>query len=167
VSWPAKDDFASGNILTASQMNSIGDNLNDYGDPSVKTWSNPIAGGITVGNGTLEANYWQMGKMVFAQCLFDLGSTSAVTTLITINMPVEAIAREQILGDAVCVQGSTRYLAQVRGSTEILAVLAVPRYNGSASGYQYLDMVNISSTVPFTWATGDYFSFQIIYQAAS
>ena len=59
---------------------------------SPKTWT-PTITGFTLGNGTVNySNYIKVGKMVICKYQVTLGSTSAVTGLITVTVPVDFAA---------------------------------------------------------------------------
>jgi hypothetical protein len=59
VTWPTKDDFVDGDVLTAAQVNNIADNLNLYDPTSATNGQVPIANGSgSVAFGTISADAW-------------------------------------------------------------------------------------------------------------
>ena len=80
-------DFSSGDVLTAAELNSIGDS----------TAYTPTASyGITQGNGTFAGTYQQVNNIVIAQASFTLGSTSAIGTFIRFSAPVTAADADEL-----------------------------------------------------------------------
>ena len=63
-------DFSAGAVLTAAQLNDIGD---------WKSWT-PTLTNWTKGNATCEAKYMQIGETVYFQFYYLGGTTSAYTT---------------------------------------------------------------------------------------
>lgn len=63
-------DFSTGQVLTAAQLNDIGD---------WKSWT-PTFTNWTKGNATVDAKYMQIGETVYYQMYYLGGSTSAYTT---------------------------------------------------------------------------------------
>jgi hypothetical protein len=125
----------------------------------------PLQGGITVGNGTLTSRYQQIGKTVFVEILFTLGSTSAVTGTPTFNLPVTAkIGSYTIM--------STNVSLGDYGTATYEGVAGTPSGTGiyvgviSAAGTYAQESVSIAATVPFTWTTNDYLAIKITYEAA-
>jgi hypothetical protein len=125
----------------------------------------PSQGGITVGNGTLTSRYQQIGKTVFVEILFTLGSTSAVTGTPTFNLPVTAkIGSYTIM--------STNVSLGDYGTATYEGVAGTPSGTGiyvgviSAAGTYAQESVSIAATVPFTWTTNDYLAIKITYEAA-
>jgi hypothetical protein len=122
------------------------------------TWTN-----LTVGNGTGVYKYQQIGKQIFAFYKFTLGSTSSVGTNPNVTLPINP---------ASGAGGFLSYSAKLTKS-------GVGTYNGSvdedtnklymSSGIttgSYLAGGTISGISPFTWASGDFFSFNVNYEVA-
>ena len=135
--------FSAGSVLTASQLNSIGDPVS----------FTPTFSGVTVGNGTVNAYYWRVNNLVFWRLLFELGSTSAITGTVYVEYPVassgswvNAIGGNAYFDDA----NGTDYYGFLYRNNSVRARVVV----GNASS-TYLTYSSLSSTVPFTWATGD------------
>lgn len=143
--------WTAGAILTAAD-------LNTYLPQARATWTSPITGGITVGNGTTSAFYTQVGKLVHADLHFTLGTTSAITGDVTLDLPVDASTSSGAQGVGWLNDGGTRYPAHVfsLGTTGVI-VRAIN------VGGTYAVHAVISSTVPFTWGTGDEIHANIVY----
>lgn len=126
------------------------------------TWTN-----ATVGNGVVAAAYKRIGKSVICRLSFILGTTSAISGSVTFTLPLTSATYPGTIGaplgpcrffdtsGAVVIHGQT-----VRASTT--TGLVAPDL---ASG-TYVSSTVTSSTVPFTWATGDEITTQFFYEAA-
>lgn len=128
----------------------------------VPSWTN-----VTVGNGTVVAKYIQTGKQVTCRLSFIMGSTSAITGLITFSLPVTAVSYPNIangidpLGLAIILDnGVNSYPADVRILTTTTAILTV--WNASST---YVFGANTSATVPITFGTADGFTTTFSYEA--
>ena len=134
--------FTAGQVLTATDLNDIA------------TWTSytpAFAGGVTVGNGTWDAAYAIVNKILFFQGTFTLGSTSAITGAVTLTLPDSRTltANEEMLGNTRFVLGANTYSGAVRENTSTTVAIFV--HNSSTT---YLTTSNLSATVPGTWATG-------------
>jgi len=74
-------DFTAGAVLTAAQLNSIGEST---------SYTPTSSNGITTGNGTFWGMYQQVHNIVTFYATFTLGSTSAIGTFIRFSAPVTA-----------------------------------------------------------------------------
>ena len=149
----------------ATAIESLGDAI----DTSVgegllawQTWAPTLSAGWANGNGTWTARYAQLGKIVFAEGLFTVGSTTTKGTNLDISLPVNAQANA--LSSCVTtntVGGAATYLLwfNLNAGTQKLTCFAQ-----SASG-SFVLRNNITSTIPATWATGDIVRFNITYEA--
>ena len=144
--------FVSGAVLTAAQLNGIGE----------KTNFTPGFSNFTLGNGTVNVGiHVRVQNLVFCQVKVTLGSTSAVTGNIFFGVPVATTDSEQ--GPVgVCNFGDTSAgifeignVVMSSGQLQLLPTLA--------SG-TYARQTNTSATVPFTWATGDTFTCSATYR---
>ena len=110
-------------------------------------------------HGTWSAKYCQLGKIVIIRASFTVGSTTTKGTGITFSLPVTA-ATTSISSIARLNGTTTNYGFTYINSTTTGQVYV---FNASTT---YLAAAGITSTVPFTWATGDSFDFQMSYEAA-
>lgn len=125
----------------------------------------PILQNVTIGNGTLSAAYAKIGKTVYVYGEFTLGSTSAITGFIGATHPITAQIAYPFtpLGRALFRDaGTALYFGDVIGSSNTTNIEIFPN---NTSG-TYASYTAAGSTVPFTWTTGDYFSYSYTYQAA-
>lgn len=121
----------------------------------------PSRNGITVGNGTEDARYAKIGKTVFVEYRFILGSTSAIGNDAGITLPItpaKFFNGEVTMNDA----GSMTYggIAEYATSNGFCYLKA-----GNSSG-TYLASSYTTSGIPFTWTTGDFISMRGFYEVA-
>jgi hypothetical protein len=123
----------------------------------------PTTTGITAGNGTFDFAYAQIGKTVFYRGAFTLGSTSAITSNVSVTLPVTGANSNKQFGEAVFQQGSFyNGMCFMTGPT----YLNFYAFN-SASTYSSLTAISgIPTVVPVAWSTGHVLTFCITYQAA-
>ena len=146
--------FTAGQVLTAAQMNGIGETVS-----FTPTWS-----GLTVGNGTLTyATYVRVQNLVFMQVTFVLGSTSSVTGNISVTAPVTpATLGQNAIGEGLIADVSTGVLyttisSMASGEIQVFPINAAGTYATTAQA---------SATIPMTWATGDVITFCGTYRVA-
>lgn len=140
------------------------------GSSAFPSWT-PTLTNLTIGNGTVTAKYWRIGKLVVYRLHIVLGSTSSVSNNaagVSFSLPVTRVAYP---GTATLVpMGQVRFYdlnlttgneGQVINSSTTTGGLAV--FDASAT---YLKSAVMKDTVPFTWATGDEVHVQGWYEAA-
>jgi hypothetical protein len=146
-------NFTSGSVLSAAELNAIG------------TWQDftPNWSGLTEGNApTTIYKYCQINEIVFVKAYIEFGSTTAITGSVTFEPPVASdnYFSEFSQGNVLCEDSNgTDYwgtLFRLNSTTSTVRV-----YNSSGT---YLASTDLSSTVPFTWATGDKLSIEMWYR---
>lgn len=129
------------------------------------TWS-PTWANLTVGSGSVSARYTKVGKTVTFELMFTYGSGSSVGSAPSFTLPVTAASyydSNTVVGVGALRDSSpsTLVTAVVRiDSTTVASVFA----NNASSTYGTVSV--LSSTVPFTWATGDVYYASGRYEAA-
>lgn len=146
--------FTAGAVLTATQLNSIGEAATTF----TPTWTN-----YTRGNGTTIAYYTQVNKLVYVYVRETLGTTSSVTGVLRMTLPVTA-ARAQSVPIAVCNLNDTG-TAAYGGIVQAISTTQVEFRTLNVAG-TYPTQTNTSGTVPFTWTSTDFFESAWIYEAA-
>ena len=119
----------------------------------------PTLTNLTLGNGTLDYKYHRSDGWIDYYGRFTLGSTSAVTGLPTISIPVASVSQVSLVYTSQFNDsGATVYpaWASINGTT-------LQMYALNASG-TYLSVAVPSATVPFTWTTADSIDFGLRYQ---
>ena len=121
----------------------------------------PTFTNVTVGNGSLVARYIQLGKAVHMHVRLTLGSTSAVSGIPIISLPVATVSARLHTGFGNATNGTNNYPVETRyGSTT-----TTQAYVFNAAG-TFLERTNINGVSPFTWASGHIFDFNLTYEAA-
>lgn len=132
-----------------------------------KTWT-PTWTNFTTTSGTVTARYTQIGKTVHCYLKFVAGASSAFGTNPTFTVPVTAASHYGSQINTVGM-GYTEDLAtagysfgyQFNASTTAISI-----YTLNAAGTILNFNANITSTSPFTMASGDFFSVSFTYEAA-
>lgn len=151
------NSIAAGAVVPNSLMASSGTGW------AWQTWT-PTWTNLTTGNGTTVAKYVQTGKTVMAFLRFTLGTTSAVGTSPTFTLPVSTSASyvsNDILGQGAAYTGG-QWLSEVRW---ISTTTAAP-FVWLASGTYVGTITTWTSAVPASWATGESFNLNMVYEAA-
>jgi hypothetical protein len=129
---------------------------------------NPTLTNVTVGNGTQTGKFTMLGKQVTQRFQFVMGSTSAISNDFIFTLPVTSVdyglagSANYWIGNAwIEDTGIANYHGPIgwRNTTSALARV----YN---AGSTYVGSNQFSSTVPFTWGTGDSIQGELVYEAA-
>lgn len=134
--------------------------LNDGYTSYTPTWS---SGGVapSIGNGTISGKYKQVGKKVHCHVEVTFGSTTTFGTgSYTFSLPVTANA-------TLAAHVGSAYFRDASGT-------ATGHYNGISAlsgttgltGFESSGHTQLQATVPVTWVNGDFFRFDIEYEAA-
>lgn len=153
-------NIPNGSIVNADLSTTTGE-LGGAWQSWTPTWTN-----LTVGNGTNTSVYLQVGKTVFFRLSFVLGSTSSVGTNPIATIPITSKNYDLLFiyahGNYVDVSaGNDNFPAFATFSSTTEMNLYAQGVSGSNVRLQ-----GITSTVPFTWATGDKIGLQGFYEAA-
>ena len=127
-----------------------------------------FSSGVTIGDGVVSGAYCRVNDFVHVYGKFTLGSTSAVTGSVVLNLPVSVngtMATDTMLYGTVQFRdasASAQYpgVASFSGNTTSTA-LRVQIASGS-----FLSQTAAGTTYPFTWATSDQMTWNLYYQAA-
>lgn len=144
-------------VLSAANALSI---LGLTGITSAWTEWTPSWTNLTVGNGTNEGAYLQIGKLVFFRAYLVFGSTTSISgsVVIATPTPIGSYSNHTIIGNLLCHDSSplTFYPGNItyNGGLEL--------HNATAT---YIKWTTVTATTPFTWATNDYLSVQGFYEA--
>ena len=148
--------FVAGSVLTAAQLNGIGEAATAY---------TPTTTNFTLGNGTATYAYTRVNKLVFVKGTITFGSTSAFTGTPTFTFPVTATAQyanQNSLGDVFILDsGTAGYRGLCTSESTTVFSLAVGNLFGG-----WTTTTGLSATVPMTWTTNDSVRFTLIYEAA-
>ena len=139
--------FTSGQVLTAAELNSIGE-----ATAFTPSWTN-----LTVGNGTQSFYYAQVQDILLIDGELVFGSTTAITGNVDFSNPVGTLAVSGVpigiayLADA---DGAGGAVARNKLATISSAINQWRIFSQEVSG-SLIQSKDLSSSSPFTWATGD------------
>lgn len=145
--------FTAGQVLTAAELNSIGE----------ATSFTPTFNNLTIGNGTVTGTYMQVNDLVWGTIRLVFGSTTSVTGTIQPAFPVTAtfVALQNIGQGIVTDTGTANYLVfPIQISTTNFAL------NAETSTGTYGGLTSAGATIPFTWANTDVLCVDFVYRAA-
>ena len=149
--------FTAGQVLTAAELNEIGD-VQTY----TPTWT-ATGGTPTIGNGTLSGKYAVINNWCVGQIRMVLGSTSSFsgTSEWRWSLPVAAVnplsVGTSIIGAAHVVNAG---VAGYRGISVYIATNKCGVYVADNSPY------SVAPTVPFTMGTSDEVNIEFGYEVA-
>lgn len=142
--------FSAGQVLTAAELNSIGE----------ATTYSPSHTNITVGNGTEIARYVQVNKLCLVSYKLTFGSTSSFAGTVSVGLPLTANA-DAFASGIMTDTGTSNYqmLASVTSGQTAATIRAYNITGSYARGDSFAN-----ATTPFTWTTGDILSFSLVYE---
>lgn len=148
--------FTAGQVLTAAEMNGIGEAL---------TYT-PTYGNFTLGNGTVVARYVRVQKLVYVGVKIVCGTTTAVTgTSPSLTIPITAqdANSNRCFGTVWWFDSSAglQVYGPISGATNTQV-----GFNAFSAGGTYVGISYATSTTPFILATGDVIEFAFTYEAA-
>ena len=125
--------------------------------PAYVSWT-PTLTNVTLGNGTVSGSYVKNGKFVSGFMRFSFGSTSAITGNIILPLPSAPENANGQFSVFFADLGTNSYVGTGELSGGNFYV-----YAASTTG-TYLSGVGTSSTVPMTWANGDFLIVSFTYK---
>lgn len=146
-----------------------------YAAPSTPTWTSytPTYTNVTVGNGTVVAEYAVSGDIVFIRYLLTFGSTTSVTGTIRIGLPSGYNANTTLNG--IHFSGGINGWVRANDNSVNNSVYAQPGIQSSTewaintmrADFTYVEgNTSFNATVPFTWATSDQLQAVFYYRKA-
>jgi hypothetical protein len=152
-------------VLTADSTTATG---LKWSTPSGATYTyttfTPTFTNFTLGNGSLDCRYVEIGKFVHCTIKIVFGSTTSITGRLDIQAPTGASTISTPNNTYV---GNTRALdagvENYSGSILVLSSSVLTPFINTATG-TYTTPSNIGTTVPFTWGTSDELQISFIYQ---
>lgn len=120
-----------------------------------KTFTPTFAAGVTLGNGTVSGWRLRQGQVWKERIRLQLGSTSSITGLITVNVTTleNSIALEQV--GAAFFRDDSAATNYPNGVVMKVSASTVGIYEANVAS-TYPVLASTSSTTPFTWATSDF-----------
>jgi hypothetical protein len=128
----------------------------------------PTFTNLTVGNGTLAAQYCRVNNFVHAFGSFTFGSSSVMSSNPWFTLPVLTVTAE--MGAAGMVMGTVSYITAAgtvtKGTANGFTASSVAQFFVITTSGTYEGQTAPTATVPFTWTTGDIIRWNIMYKAA-
>jgi hypothetical protein len=124
----------------------------------------PTLTNVNITGGTSVFAYVQIGKTVHVRGSFTAGAATPISGSIQFSVPVTAstAATGNVVGNVLFTDtGTAAYPGVVRSTSSTVFVLNAMNASGT-----YTTSVATSSSIPFTWGTGDSFEFTCTYEAA-
>jgi hypothetical protein len=145
--------FVASTVLEAAQLNGIGEAV-AY---------TPTLTNLTLGNGTMSAEYVRVQKYIWGQIKLNFGSTTVMGSSPSFTLPVTGSGViGEVTSQVYCLDsGVAFYLASAITSTTTIQPFAL-----NTAGTYLTNSSNFSATVPFTWATNDFISISFSYRTA-
>ena len=149
--------FVAGATLTAAELNQIGEAVS-----FTPTWET----GVTVGNATQTAHYYELNDMIFVQVDFTLGSTSAITGDVRMALPINSASTFNQAANLTgfAYDASTANYWRVMGSGFNATAVRIRYIKQSGAAAAALFANALSSTAPMTWTSSDRLVFATSYK---
>ena len=124
----------------------------------------PSYAAITVGNGTNTGKYLQIGKFCHVVTRFTFGSTSSVTGSPLIQyLPITAANADYTsVGNAYFLDNGVGDY----GGIVLKVTTSTVYFQSIGTAGTYANLPSLSSSVPFTWGTGDAIYLNYVYEVA-
>jgi hypothetical protein len=155
--------FTAGQVLTAAQMNGIGEAWTTFTPVWTASTTNPA-----IGNGTLTGKFCRVNKLIIASFEAVFGSTTTFGTgtylfdfPVTSVVPQRSFARIFSSGSFFDTNTSQLFSLEASYTGTATTQFRVDVYTNATQTIQIL-----SPTVPVTLADSDSFTFTICYEAA-
>ena len=124
----------------------------------------PTFTNLTVGNGTINAAYNQIGKTVNVRISFTWGSTTSANSSTTIvSLPVTAKNVGTSYGAGTAYMENSGIAGYITG---VVMNTASNTFVSTVIGTNGLVSTNVTGQQPFTWGVGDFFQTIFTYEAA-
>jgi hypothetical protein len=148
--------FTSGQILTAAQMNEIGENLNIIGGPWT-SYTPTLTQSVAVTKTVTYAKYVQTGNFVWVQVRLTATGAGIGNNAITVSLPVAASETAGVSGAAFVLDANVNnYVGTARGLTTTTVSFFQNQGGGTAIG----------QSPNFALANTDVVQFSAFYEAA-
>jgi hypothetical protein len=147
--------FTSGSVLTAAELNAAG-----AWTSFTPSWTN-----LTVGNGVVSAAYSKFNKILFVRVYFDFGSTSSLTSNLTMTLPAsltQNTASQETIGLANITKTG---VYPIPGIVVVSSSTAVQIQTWLSSG-TYPSVRNVEPGVPVAFASDSNISFEFTTRLA-
>jgi hypothetical protein len=149
--------FSSNAILTAAELNQISEAVSFTPD-----WQT----GVTLGNGTTSAHYYEVNDMIFLQVNLLLGSTSAITGDVRMGLPINAAGTFEQAANLTgfAYDASSAIYRRVMGTAFNGTAVRIRYMKQDTAAAQGLFGAALSATLPISWTTSDRLVFATSYK---
>lgn len=129
------------------------------------TWTGSTTNPV-LGNGSIDAKYMRLGKLVICTIEVTMGSTTTFGSgAWFFTLPVTA-SSASLNPKANAIYKDASAAAYYYGHADDFDGSGKATLRVSRSDATYLTMDSVSPTIPFTWATSDVIQLQYVYEAA-
>jgi len=125
----------------------------------------PAFVGLTVGNGALTGKWYRSGRLITFKVRLAFGTSTTITAAVSASLPTayaDGTEVESFSGLMFDSSVNLRFQAMTFALTTTTFGIRALALSGG-----HLAQVDLSATVPFTWATGDALTVSGTYEAAS
>jgi hypothetical protein len=148
--------------IQPGHVNDLQDEVTAIETDLLKNWSSwsPTWTNLTVGDGTVTAKYFKIGKLVFFELHLVLGATSSIGGAVSVDLPVNAAATTSFIvghGEASDANGLRYSVFSRLTGADAQALYA---HDGTS-------MVPVNTTAPHVWASTDGLALTGFYEAAA
>lgn len=153
--------FVANTVLTAAQLNGIGEAFTSFTPAWTATTTNPA-----IGNGTLTGAYTQVNKLVYAQYTLIIGSTTTFGLGdYRFSFPVTAKNLNNFSAIfSSCFMFDSNLGQMYSATASMVSTGTVFRLNTFPNSTQNVTV--FSTTAPFVLAVNDEIYISIVYEAA-
>lgn len=132
---------------------------------SWQTWT-PSLSNASLGNGTIDARYIQIGKLIYCRFRFTLGTSSSITGDMSITLPVTAVSAytsssQHAAGNIYMTPAGSAFYGIIQVSDTTHAFIEAQLASGT-----YVALQALSSSVPAVWAATNWMAGEFCYEAA-
>ena len=162
--------FTPNTVIKSADVNLNFSEVTASIDKSWTTWTPTWSSSGTqpaLGNGTLSAKYRQLGKIVFVQIIFVVGSTTTMGTgNYYLSYPVTPPSTYNTTSGGWCLQGYAEDAGVVAYNVHGTRTADLTKFQVIIYAPQTANVSGWAQTGPFAWATGDFWSATGFYEAA-
>ena len=155
-------------VLIADSAQALGIKWGAVPISAYAAWT-PTFDNLTVGNGTLTAQYVQIGKMVHWYLKLIFGSTTSITGAVRVTgLPIAPVSTDAAVAAIVQTNyadasGDKFWGSSHANNNNTTRIWLSPM---TISGSYIRSNADLSSTVPFTWTTTDILYVSAVYEGA-
>jgi hypothetical protein len=153
---------ANGQVIVAASGEATGLKYEGNWTSFTPTWTN-----LTVGNASVEAKYLKIGGLLHFKIKLGWGSTTSISGRVYVAWPVAPISTNAAQTANATVQyedsGVGPTIGFILNGLSTTSTFAIFSMTSSGS---FVNAADLSSTSPFTWATGDQITIAGFYEVA-